>query len=78
ASTKKEGSKKTGYAYYAVLKMGEMIRYDCDVENALATGEVVLPNEFKKPNTAAHTQNPGMTNLAEELGKLKKMYTDSL
>jgi hypothetical protein len=77
ASTKKVGNNKSGYEYFAILKMGEMNRYECDVENAIAAGEIVLPSEFKKPDVV-QSSGAGMSNLAEELGKLKKMYTDSL
>ncbi len=76
AKTKAVGGKKNGYVYYAMLKLGDLMRYECDVENAIATGEIILPAEFQKSTKT--NQSDGITNLAEELGKLKKMYSDSL
>ena len=70
ARTDKRGSKKVGYTYYAILKMGEASRYECDVESAIIAGEIVVPDEFKpKTNT---TQTPAVS-AADELIKLKKL-----
>ncbi|MBS1642105.1 MAG: SHOCT domain-containing protein [Bacteroidetes bacterium] len=71
ARTEKRGSKKVGYTYYAILKMGEASRYECDIESAIAAGEVVVPNEFK-PKTNIATQTPTIS-VADELVKLKKL-----
>jgi hypothetical protein len=34
------GSKKRGYVYYLILGNGGLAHFDCDIESALATGEV--------------------------------------
>ena len=65
------GSKKTGYTYYALISLG-LMRYEIDVENAIAAGEIVLPNEFRKATSTA----TGST--ADELIKLKKLLDDGV
>ncbi|MBS1638815.1 MAG: SHOCT domain-containing protein [Bacteroidetes bacterium] len=71
ARTDKRGTKKVGYTYYAILKMGEASRYECDVESAIIAGEIIVPNEFKpKTNTTAPTP---VVSTADELIKLKKL-----
>lgn len=68
---RKEGTKKTGYTYYIILGGGGPVNYECDIENAIATGEIVVPDEFKPKVTgsAAPVSNP-----TDELKKLKDLY----
>lgn len=71
ARIEKRGSKKIGFVYYAVLATG-LSKYEIDVENAIAAGELAVPKEFKQvtSNTlAAPTQS-----LADELKKLKDLF----
>lgn len=66
------GNKKRGYNYFAVL--GGMIRSEVDVENAIATGELVVPNEFK-PKSAIVNTNVQLSP-ADELKKYKSLLDD--
>lgn len=72
------GSKKHGYVYYVII--GGLVAYEIDVENAITSGELVVPDEFKpKPKTATtvvEVKQP--LSLADELAKLKKLYDDSV
>jgi hypothetical protein len=72
----KRGDKKHGYIYYPIINTG-MIRCEVDIDNAIAYGEVVVPDEYKpKPKgTVIVQQNQS---LADELLKLKKLYADSV
>lgn len=64
------GNKKRGFNYFAVL--GGMVRYEVDVENAIATGEVAVPNEFK---TKSASTAPALST-ADELKKYKALLDD--
>ena len=61
------GNKKRGYVYYAVL--GGVIRYEVDVDNAIASGEIVVSNEFKPKNTGTVSQ----LSTADEIKKYKEL-----
>lgn len=39
------GSKKNGYVYYVKIGQG-LINYEMDVENAIRSGEIIVPDEF--------------------------------
>jgi len=64
---RKEGTKKRGYTYYLILGGGNLVNYECDIENAIASGELVVPEEFR-PKAA---QVVPATTPADELKKLK-------
>lgn len=64
---RKEGSKKRGFTYYLILGGGNLVNYECDVENAIASGELVVPEEFR-PKLS---QGDPTTSPADELKKLK-------
>ena len=78
-SVEKRGDKKHGYVYYAKIGSG-LINYEIDVENAIASGEIAVPDEYKpKPkqtNTVVEIKQP--VSVADELIKLKKLYVDSI
>lgn len=61
------GNKKRGYVNYAVL--GGMIRYEIDVDNAIATGEIVVPVEFRPKAPGAVSQ----LSTADEIKKYKEL-----
>jgi len=70
----KRGSKKMGFAYYLVVKQS-IIAYECDVKNAIASGELEVPPEFiAKSATAA----PAKLSVADEIMKFKKMMDDGI
>lgn len=71
ASIRKVGTKKSGFTYQLVLKPGSGVRYECDIESAIASGEVVPPEEFAvKPKS--ENSKPQMS-IADELKKLKEL-----
>lgn len=75
----KRGNKKRGYVYYAIVKAGTLARYEVDIENAIAKGEIVVPNEFKPksktaPPIVVEVKQP--ISVADELNKLKKLLDD--
>ncbi len=65
----KRGTKKTGYVYYCVLP--GLPRYEIDVENAIAVGEISIPAEFRQESK---TQSQPTQSLANELKKLKELF----
>lgn len=53
------GSKKNGYVYYAKIGRG-LINYELDLENAIKTGEIIVPEEFmpkSKSTIVAQTES---------------------
>ena len=75
----KRGNKKHGYVYYAVIGSG-LINYEVDVENAIASGELAVPDEFK-PKTkqqAVTVEVKQQISVADELTKLKKLLDDGV
>lgn len=76
-SLDKRGNNKHGYVYYIKFNIG-MIAYEVDIENAIASGEIVVPEEFRpKPKTQI-VEIKQQTSVADELVKLRKLYTDSV
>ncbi|MEO8173275.1 MAG: SHOCT domain-containing protein [Sediminibacterium sp.] len=60
----RRGDDNHGYTYYVVV--AGVPRYEVDIENAIACGELVLPTKFK-------TVVSGQSSMADELGKFKKL-----
>jgi len=71
----KRGSKKHGYVYYCILKTG-LAKYEVDVENAISSGELNVPNELKK-NTTLAVLEKGVS-VADELKKLKELLDQGI
>jgi len=69
------GSKKTGYVWEPLISMEMGVRYEIDLDNAIATGEIVVPEEFR-PKSKTATAAP--VSVADELAKLNKLYKDSI
>lgn len=74
-SVDQRGNKKHGYVYYAKIGSGP-VNYEIDIENAIASGEIATPAEFKK--STGQIVITQQFSLADELTKLKKLYTDSV
>jgi hypothetical protein len=73
---RKQGSDKRGYTYWLVLGGGNIVNYECDIENAIASGEVVVPDEFKpKMSSTIVISN---ISVSDELVKLKKLLDDGI
>lgn len=73
----KRGNKKHGYVYYAKIGTG-LVNYEIDVENAIASGELNVPEEYrtKKGGTTVEVKN--QLSVADELTKLKKLLDDGI
>jgi hypothetical protein len=73
----KRGTKKNGFVYYPVINSG-MVRYEIDLENAIASGEIDVPDQYKpKPKETAVVVKQEIS-VADELVKLKKLYDDGI
>ena len=70
------GNKRTGFKWYAIVGVGEARRYQIDIENALTSGEIVIPgvNYSNKSDAVA----PKTTSVADELLKLKSLLDQGL
>ena len=73
------GNKKIGIMYEPLITFGSG-RFEIDVDNAIASGEIVVPDEFKsKPKQqSANVEVKQQMSVADELTKLKKLYSDSV
>ena len=49
---RKEGTKKRGFTFYLILGGGNIVNYECDIESAIASGEIVVPEEYKPKQKA--------------------------
>ena len=71
------GNKKHGYQYYPIINVGAT-RFQIDIDNAIESGELDVPDEYKpKPKTAAVVVNQKLS-VADELAKLKKLLDDGV
>jgi len=66
-----DGNKKRGFVYYLVVGGGNLANYDIDIESAIASGEVEIPDQFKVKPNASQTGSPSA---ADELYKLKDLF----
>jgi hypothetical protein len=74
----KRGTKKNGYIYYPIINVGA-IRYEIDIDNAIAAGELSVPDEFKpKKETAATVVIKQEVSVADEITKLKKLLDEGV
>lgn len=73
----KYGNKKRGYVYYPIINVGA-VRYQVDLDNAIATGEIEVPDEFKPKPKAVLVEIKQPVSTADELIKLKKLYDDGI
>lgn len=64
------GTKKIGFSPYAILKLGMPMRYECDIDNAIAAGELIIPG-YDPKGASAPKASP--TSIADELKKLKEL-----
>lgn len=73
------GNKKIGKTYEPLITLGSG-RWEIDVDNAIATGEIVVPDEFKpKPKVATTiVEVKTQISVADELTKLKKLLDDGV
>lgn len=75
----RRGNKKFGYQDYAIVKLGAMARYEIDIDNAILSGEISLPEQFKQKAThTITTVKEAPLSIADELTKLKKLLDDGI
>ena len=63
------GNKKNGYVYYVKIGSG-LINYEVDIENAIKSGEIILPDEFMPPSPS---QNQSNETKYDKLRKIKEL-----
>ena len=73
----KKGNEKKGYVYYAKISLS-LIGYEIDVENAIAAGEISIPNEFKSKKEQQVVEVKQQLSVGDELIKLKKIMDDGI
>ncbi len=73
------GSKKIGFTYEPLITFGSG-RYEIDVDNAIASGEIIVPDEYKpKPKvTTTVVEVKQQVSVADELVKMKKLLDDGI
>lgn len=74
----RRGDEKHGYVTY--LKIGSgIVNYEIDIENAISSGEIVVPEQFLKNEKSIVMTPPVQTfSIADELIKLKKLLDDGI
>ncbi len=73
----KRGSKKIGFTFEPLVTFGSG-RYEIDVENAIAYGELVVPEEYKPKSKNNIIEIKNGISTADELLKLKKLKDDGI
>lgn len=73
------GNKKIGITYEPLITLGAG-RYEIDTENAIAFGELIIPEEFKikSKTTTSVIEMQQPISIADELTKLKKLFDDGV
>lgn len=69
------GNKKNGIVYEPIINFGAA-RFEIDADNAIASGEIIVPNEFKPQPKTLEGKQP--VSIADELAKLKKLLDDGV
>lgn len=72
------GSKKSGFTNEPLISIGG--RYEIDVDNAIAYGEIVVPEEFRPKAKTSTTvvEVKQQVSIADELIKFKKLLDDGI
>ena len=70
----KRGNKRVGIVYEPIISIGGS--YEIDVENAINSGELLIPDEFKPKVKTPTLQVVQPVSIADELIKLKKLKDD--
>src|SRR5690554_1498467 len=73
------GNRRTGKKWYAVIGVGEARRYQVDIENALASGEIYVEgSSLNKSSDGTSISESKTTSKADELLKLKSLLNEGL
>lgn len=70
------GTRKIGFRYEPLVTLGSG-RYEIDLENAIASGELIVPDEFN-PKLKSKVDSKQQLSVADELTKIKKLYDDGV
>jgi len=73
----KRGNKKHGYLYYAIIG-NAIVRYEIDIENAISSGEIVVPDEFKPKPKNQIIELKQQLSIPDEILKLKKLLDEGI
>ena len=65
------GNKKNGYLFYPIINVGSM-RYQIAIDDAIASGEIMVPDKFKSKQTLAQQPQP-QSDVYDQLKKLKDL-----
>lgn len=68
------GDEKRGFINYLKIGAG-IVNYEIDIENAILSGEIDVPDEFKPKLNNSEKQN---FSISDELIKLKKLYDEGV
>jgi|SRR5690554_4723919 len=73
------GNRRTGKKWYAVIGVGEARRYQVDIENALASGEIYVEgSSLNESSSSTSISESKTTSKADELLKLKSLLDEGL
>lgn len=75
----RRGSEKHGYVNYVKIGSG-IVNYEIDIENAISSGEIIVPDQFKpkeKIMTVVQVTNQ-VFSASDELIKLKKLLDEGV
>ncbi|WP_278552513.1 SHOCT domain-containing protein [Elizabethkingia bruuniana] len=64
------GSEKNGYVYYVKIGSG-LINYEVDIENAIKSGEIILPDEFMPQSQSQNLSNESKYDKLKKIKELK-------
>jgi hypothetical protein len=72
------GNNRIGFKDYIILKNGELIRYECDINSAIASGEIEVPEQYRPKQKPMEVVIKNGFSIADELLKLKKLLDDGI
>ncbi|MGL6126771.1 Short C-terminal domain-containing protein [Chryseobacterium ureilyticum] len=64
------GNKKNGFVYYAKIGSG-LMNYEVDLENAIRSGEVIVPDEFLPKEKSQHINSETKYDRLKKIKELK-------
>ncbi|WP_336689828.1 MULTISPECIES: SHOCT domain-containing protein [unclassified Chryseobacterium] len=71
------GNEKIGQTFEPLITFGSG-RYEIDVDNAIISGEIIVPEEFRPKPKAAVIELKQNVSIADEILKLKKLLDDGI
>lgn len=71
------GNEKIGQTFEPLITFGSG-RYEIDVDNAIISGEIIVPEEFRPKPKAAVIELKQNVSIADEIIKLKKLFDDGI